>query len=381
MPRESLEELVNLTYFLLNAERVSMFGCLNTESDSLECFFSEDIQGYSVPINKSILGRSFMNNEVLNVADVKACSHYSGVDEKVGYQTRSVLSAPIVSSNGEVIGVLQAINKRSGDFTSADEYQISSICTESAILLQKRIDRKKYHESICLNGSEEYEYSSAQSKPLRKETSNSHVSNKISEADLLLVSMDIPDSDLFSWDFDVSIIENKACIRSIIYRLVERTCHLQSVQITPEAFIKFLGEVESFYHDNAFHNYWHAACVTHFTCMLCSAVNAQKLFGSYFQFAVVVSALVHDLDHPGHTNSFEIKIKSKLASMYDNQSVLENHHCATACRILQKPGSESMLPSSHIEYICNVVSACVLATDMSVHSNLLFQFDAKTRGN
>lgn len=42
-----------------------------------------------------------------------------------------------------------------------------------------------------------------------------------------------------------------------------------------------------------------------------------------------ISAAAHDVDHPGNNNLFETKTRSKLAILYNDQAVLENHHAAT----------------------------------------------------
>ena len=49
-----------------------------------------------------------------------------------------------------------------------------------------------------------------------------------------------------------------------------------------------------------------------------------------------VAALCHDIDHPGHTNAFEINISSELAIMYSDDCVLEHHHAATTFRVLRR---------------------------------------------
>ena len=46
-------------------------------------------------------------------------------------------------------------------------------------------------------------------------------------------------------------------------------------------------------------------------------------------FLVFVSGAAHDMDHPGTNNVFESKCRSKLAILYNDQSVLENHHAAS----------------------------------------------------
>ena len=52
-------------------------------------------------------------------------------------------------------------------------------------------------------------------------------------------------------------------------------------------------------------------------------------------FAAVLSAALHDVDHPGLTNQYLIYKDSELALMYNEDSVLENHHLA---RVARHPG-------------------------------------------
>lgn len=63
---------------------------------------------------------------------------------------------------------------------------------------------------------------------------------------------------------------------------------------------------------------------------------------------LLVGALCHDIAHPGRTNTFEINSQSKRAMVYNDVSVLENHHAHTTFQILQK------------------VSLCVLFADESL---------------
>jgi hypothetical protein len=49
-----------------------------------------------------------------------------------------------------------------------------------------------------------------------------------------------------------------------------------------------------------------------------------------------LSAAGHDVDHPGHNNLYEIKTKSKLSTLYNDISVLENHHAATLYFLIEE---------------------------------------------
>ena len=52
-------------------------------------------------------------------------------------------------------------------------------------------------------------------------------------------------------------------------------------------------------------------------------------------FFTLISGAAHDMDHPGTNNLYEIKCKSKLAHLYNDQSVLENHHAASFFFLLE----------------------------------------------
>jgi HD-GYP domain-containing protein (c-di-GMP phosphodiesterase class II) len=86
-----------------------------TQNDSLTFDASE----FKIPINeRSISGYAALHRTTLNIADVyelPAASPYGfdrSFDEKMGYRTKSQLVTPLLSRVGDVIGVLQLINKK-----------------------------------------------------------------------------------------------------------------------------------------------------------------------------------------------------------------------------------------------------------------------------
>jgi len=55
------------------------------------------------------------------------------VDRRTGYQTRSILCAPMRNPQGQVIGVFQVLNKRGGEFSALDEQLLASLSSQAAV--------------------------------------------------------------------------------------------------------------------------------------------------------------------------------------------------------------------------------------------------------
>jgi HD-GYP domain-containing protein (c-di-GMP phosphodiesterase class II) len=86
-----------------------------TQNDSV----SFDAKEFLVPVNeRSMSGYAALHRKLLNIADVYKLPPNSpygfdrSFDAKVGYRTKSMLSIPLLSRVGDVIGVLQLINKK-----------------------------------------------------------------------------------------------------------------------------------------------------------------------------------------------------------------------------------------------------------------------------
>jgi len=60
---------------------------------------------------------------------------YPGVDELTGYHTQQIVCVPIKNRRGEILGVLELLNKQTGDFTPEDEEVLSLLATQIGIAM------------------------------------------------------------------------------------------------------------------------------------------------------------------------------------------------------------------------------------------------------
>ena len=186
---------------------------------------------------------------------------------------------------------------------------------------------------------------------------------------------------------------------------------LDQFSVPPEVLSAFLHQMSSNYHPNPYHNFNHGVHVLHGVYMHlragvgdashCTPVTPLE------QFALLVAAIGHDVDHPGLTNAFLVNVGAPLAMRYNDRSpiylrlelsicfgrrfpmdapllhlhlchlyrrsVLENHHTAMTFEILARPGCNMLesLPPDQFREVRNIMVASILATDMAHHDAMV----------
>jgi hypothetical protein len=124
-----------------------------------------------------------------------------------------------------------------------------------------------------------------------------------------------------------------------------------------------------------FHNFFHAFNVAQTVYYFLVVCDVGKHFESLEIFALLLAALCHDIDHPGLNNTFLCNAKTSLGLLYNDYSVLEQHHCHKAFELLQKPGCNILVNLSEEQYKAfrSIVISCILSTDLSAHANYMAQ--------
>ena len=88
-----------------------------------------------VPIDGSLAGAIFRENKPVIINDVSQDPrHYAGVGQILNFQPRSLMGIPMrIRDKG--VGVLEAINKRSGNFTTTDERVLSALGAQAGVAI------------------------------------------------------------------------------------------------------------------------------------------------------------------------------------------------------------------------------------------------------
>ncbi|XP_026130618.1 cAMP-specific 3',5'-cyclic phosphodiesterase 4C isoform X1 [Carassius auratus] len=183
--------------------------------------------------------------------------------------------------------------------------------------------------------------------------------------------------DINRWGIDIFKIAEYSGNRPltvIMYTIFQERDLLKTFKIPSDTFLTFLMTLEDHYHaDVAYHNNIHAADVVQSTHVLLSTPALEDVFTDLEIMAALFASAIHDVDHPGFSNQFLINTNSELALMYNDASVLENHHLAVGFKLLQEDNCDIFcnLSKKQRQSLRQMTIDMVLATDMSKHMNFL----------
>ncbi|XP_069818846.1 3',5'-cyclic-AMP phosphodiesterase 4D isoform X8 [Dendropsophus ebraccatus] len=174
--------------------------------------------------------------------------------------------------------------------------------------------------------------------------------------------------------FKVAEYSGNRPLTVVIHTIFQERDLLKTFKIPVDTLITYLMTLEDHYHaDVAYHNNIHAADVAQSTHVLLSTPALEAVFTDLEILAAIFASAIHDVDHPGVSNQFLINTNSELALMYNDSSVLENHHLAVGFKLLQEENCDIFqnLTKKQRQSLRKMVIDIVLATDMSKHMNLL----------
>ncbi len=133
-----IERIVHMASRIMKADRASLF-LVDTIAGELWSKVAEGETSREIrfPLDSGIAGWVAGHQEMVNIADAYENDRFNPeVDRRTGYRTRSVLCGPVINMEGELIGVIQVINKHDGIFNEQDEAFFRVFSNQIALSLE-----------------------------------------------------------------------------------------------------------------------------------------------------------------------------------------------------------------------------------------------------
>ncbi|CAL1265988.1 unnamed protein product [Larinioides sclopetarius] len=224
------------------------------------------------------------------------------------------------------------------------------------------------------------------------------------------------------WDYPIFELKEQAkdlILSQMCYKIFREVGLFEAFKIPVQEFLNYFHALESGYREKPYHNRMHAADVLHgvyyltsqpipgFTQIPSDATDSplhktsessslsmhRPSFAAEVSYGVMganypalelmalyAAAAMHDYDHPGRTNAFLVATYAPQAVLYNDRSVLENHHAASAWNLfLSRPEFNFLchLDTAEFKRFRFLVIECILATDLKRHFEIVAEFNAK----
>jgi uncharacterized integral membrane protein (TIGR00698 family) len=130
-----LVKIMDTARKVLNADKATLF-LYDAKTKELwsAVIQNDEVREIRIPSNEGLAGTAFQTGEIINVADASKDPRFrKDIEDKSGYQCKTMLCMPVVDIKGKTIGSIQAINKLSGEpFTKEDEKRLQAFAMEAA---------------------------------------------------------------------------------------------------------------------------------------------------------------------------------------------------------------------------------------------------------
>lgn len=178
------------------------------------------------------------------------------------------------------------------------------------------------------------------------------------------------------WGFDVFTLAgctNDKPLQFMGHEVLSQAGLIDSLELDREKLGRFLQRAEDEYENRKkvpYHNSLHAADVTQTVFSLLTRCGFHAFLSQLKFTSLLLSAIVHDIGHDGHSNSFHVAAMDHLALRYNDRSVLENMHASKAFELLLVDDTCNLLRQFSRETLAQIredMIGAVLMTDMQMH--------------
>ncbi len=134
---EMLGRIVDAGRDVLHADRGTVF-LYDQATRELYVKIGTGIDELRFSIDKGIAGECARTRAIINVPDCYADSRFNPeIDRRTGYRTQSLLAAPLIGLDDELVGVMQMLNSANGRFDDSDVLIAETFASHAGVAIQR----------------------------------------------------------------------------------------------------------------------------------------------------------------------------------------------------------------------------------------------------
>lgn len=133
-----LNVIVDATCECLECERATIF-LYDARRDELYSRAATGGASIRFPAKRGIAGAAASERSIVNVPDAYADERFNReIDRQTGFRTRNLLTFPVESFDGALVGVLQALNREGGGFSTEDEELARVLGAQAGVAIHRQ---------------------------------------------------------------------------------------------------------------------------------------------------------------------------------------------------------------------------------------------------
>uniref|UniRef100_A0A7S2MFV9 GAF domain-containing protein n=1 Tax=Octactis speculum TaxID=3111310 RepID=A0A7S2MFV9_9STRA len=136
-PYEATTVIIKESLDILSADRASLW-TVTEDGKNLKLMVAEGVENLTVPVGVGIAGGVAKSKVPVNITDAYSDERFDkSYDKESGYVTKTMLCEPIIAASGEVVGVMQVLNKSGGvPFNAQDEEHARLVTAQAGVALK-----------------------------------------------------------------------------------------------------------------------------------------------------------------------------------------------------------------------------------------------------
>jgi hypothetical protein len=136
------------------------------------------------------------------------------------------------------------------------------------------------------------------------------------------------------------LLYDRKTLRECVPVMFERLGLIEKFKIDKEKLNHLVKDVSVRMKRVPYHNFTHAFNIMHMCYIIIRKTHIRDYFDDVDILSCLIGALGHDLDHPGVSNIYFVKLRHPIALKFNDQGVLENYHAYLLTKLLSDPKND-----------------------------------------